>query len=372
MIQSTRSHEVDMIRLVSLVGICIVNIPFMATASETIFSPAIGTANQVTTFIIEGLFQLKFFILFSFLFGWGFTVQQQSALANDRSFSRSYLRRMLALMMLGSLHAIFIFSGDILVLYSLVGFVLWLIRDWSVKSLMYFAGSMLPISMVSLTVLIILADTAMVPTNADVVVSLAGNYVATTAVRLADWPATLSLLIFLQGPIVLAAFAAGLAAGKSQFFDENSTSFKKLTKAVPWLLIIALPINLLYALIMGGFIDESNELLILLGLVAIAIGAPALASVYLVSLVKLARRFSLPTVFILAGQNSLSVYVLQGVIAGFVFGGYGLGWFNQFGQTGLSLIALIIALLAILAVGLFAMLFGRGPLEPVLRKISYS
>ncbi len=372
MVQSTRSNEVDMIRLASLIGICIVNVPFMATASETIFSPAIGTANQLTTFIIEGLFQLKFFILFSFIFGWGFTVQQQSALVNGRSFKRFYLRRMLALMLLGTLHAIFVFSGDILMLYGLVGFILWLIRDWSAISLINFAASMLPISMVLLTVLIILADTAMIPITVNTAASLAGNYAETTAARLADWPATLLLLTLLQGPIVLAAFATGLAAGKSQFFHDNNPSFNKLVKAIPSLLIIALPINLLYALIMGGFIDENNELLTLFGLAAIAIGAPALASVYLVFLVKLARRFALPTIFILAGQNSLSVYVLQGVIAGFVFGGYGLGWFNQFAQTELSLIALIIALIAILAVGLFAMLFGRGPLEPVLRKITYS
>jgi len=367
--QSARSKEVDVVRLAALIGICIVNVPFMAVPIEAIFNPAIGIANQITAFAIESLFQLKFFILFSFIFGWGAAIQQQSALAKGQSFSHSYLRRMLGLMLLGSLHAILVFSGDILVLYGLIGCVLWLIRDWSAKALMTLAACMLPISMVLLTALVILAETTMTQGSTEGVASLAGGYIEATMARLADWPATLLLLILLQGPIILAAFAAGFAAGKSQFFTANSQSFNKLANAVPWLLLIGVPLNLLYALVMGGFIDESNELLSLLGLVAISIGAPALTAVYLFALIKFARGVSMPQVLRLAGQNSLSVYVLQGVFGGFVFGAYGLGWYNQFDQAEQSLIALTIAIAAILTIGIFAKLFGRGPLEPILRSI---
>ncbi|MCP4326216.1 MAG: DUF418 domain-containing protein [Psychromonas sp.] len=368
--QTVRSLEVDMIRLAALIGICMVNVPFMALPIDTIFYPAVGFSNQITAFTIESLFQFKFFILFSFIFGWGAAIQQQSALAKGKTFSHSYLRRLLGLIVLGALHAILVFSGDILLLYGLVGLLLWLVRDWTIKALLTLAICMIPLSMISLTGLVLLAETLITQASPEVATSLAGGYLEATMVRLTDWPTTLLLLIFLQGPIVFAAFATGFAAGKSQFFEINNQSFNKFANTLPWLILIALPLNLLYAMVMGGFIGDNNELLALFSMVSIAIGAPALAAVYLFALVKLARCISLPQLLRLAGQNSLSVYVLQGVLSGFVFGSYGLGYYNQFEPAQLSLISLSIAISTILAIGLFAMKFGKGPLEPILRHFS--
>lgn len=70
------------------------------------------------------------------------------------------------------------------------------------------------------------------------------------------------------------------------------------------------------------------------------------------------------------GQNSLSVYVLQGAIAGFLFGGYGLGLFGQISLAGLLPVGLGVALLAILISGAIAKTFRRGPLEAVLRAVT--
>lgn len=50
----------------------------------------------------------------------------------------------------------------------------------------------------------------------------------------------------------------------------------------------------------------------------------------------------LPGALVIAGQNSLSVYVFQGVVIGFVFGGHSLGLFNRFGFAEHSVIGLLI------------------------------
>jgi len=80
----------------------------------------------------------------------------------------------------------------------------------------------------------------------------------------------------------------------------------------------------------------------------------------------------IPHLLVLAGQNSLSSYVAQGVLAGFVFGAYGLGLFDSLGHAALIPVSLIIALIAMALVGACAKIFGRGPLEPFLRKMSGS
>lgn len=82
-------------------------------------------------------------------------------------------------------------------------------------------------------------------------------------------------------------------------------------------------------------------------------------------------RWQLPDLLVAAGRNSLPIYVLQGVIAGFVFGGYGLGLFGELSFVALVPVGLAVAVLAILLVGLVAQRTGRGPLEAILRRITY-
>jgi uncharacterized protein len=163
----------------------------------------------------------------------------------------------------------------------------------------------------------------------------------------------------------------GLAAGKAQFFTTDSVGRTVLRRAVPWLLLIGIPLNVYYAASMGGVIPPEQELFSLLGFVGIVLGAPMLAAVYLHLMLVLNDRLRLPALLVAAGQNSLSVYVLQGVIAGFAFGSYGLGLFGQIGLAGLVPLGLLIAVLAIVAVGLVTKQTGRGPLEALLRRATY-
>jgi uncharacterized protein len=95
-----------------------------------------------------------------------------------------------------------------------------------------------------------------------------------------------------------------------------------------------------------------------------------MSAAYLYFIVTFARRVQVPEVLVFAGQNSLSVYVLQGVIASLFFCGYGLGFANDFGDLWLFFISVTIYLITVISVGLYAKRFGRGVLEPLLRKIS--
>ena len=66
-----RSNEVDIIRMAALIGICVVNVPFMALPVESVFIPPDSFYDKSAAFLVECFLQLKFFILFSFIFGWG-------------------------------------------------------------------------------------------------------------------------------------------------------------------------------------------------------------------------------------------------------------------------------------------------------------
>lgn len=405
---SKRSYEVDVIRMLALMGICVVNIHFIALPVAAVFAVPATAADQMAVFLVECLFQLKFFLLFSFIFGWGMAIQQCSSQAEHQissqhlpvgpltnppheltkqppSFARRYFRRMAGLALFGVLHAMLVFSGDILLLYAMLGTLLWFIKDFTVLQLMKVAGWMLPLSMLCLTVLAALlagflppdAPTDLALTEAPqpgmagaVVTGLAGSFIAATAYRIADWPTTFGFLLLLQGPLAFAAIAAGLAAAKADFFKRGSTGYRWLGKRVPWLLVIAVPLNIWYAAVTGGLVAPANEWLSLGGLVLAAVAAPALSLVYLWLFIWIARVVRVPQLLLQAGKNTLSCYVLQGVIAGWVVGGYGLGLFGYYGQSMLLLLAFGIALVSMLLVGLYANRAGRGPLEQLLRWIS--
>ena len=369
-----RTNEVDIIRMAALIGICVVNVPFMALPVESVFIPPDSFYDKSAAFLVECFLQLKFFILFSFIFGWGMAIQSRSAESKGQSFSKRYFRRMAGLAILGVVHAILVFSGDILLLYALLGLFLWLIRDFSPRQLIKFAAWMLPLSMIFITIIAVLIDAVMTDEAISYAeiggASLGGSFLEGTKTRLVDWPVTLGFLVLLQGPLALGAFAGGLAAAKTDFFSENSDGLKLIQQRLPLLIIIALPSNILSAAVVGGIVPENYEILALFGFVFIAIGAPALSLIYLYLFIRLSRMIKMPHLLVLAGQNSLSSYVAQGVLAGFVFGAYGLGLFHSVGHAGLIPVSLIIALVAMVLVGVCAKTFGRGPLEPILRKIS--
>jgi uncharacterized protein len=362
--------------MLALIGICVVNVPFMALPVEAVFIAPDSMHDKAAAFFVEGFLQLKFFILFSFIFGWGMAIQARSAESKGISFTRRYFLRMAGLATFGIAHAILVFSGDILLLYALLGMLLWLIKDYSPRQLMKLAAWMMPLSMFLLTVLAIILDAI----NADETVlqattnnvNLGGTFIEATQARIADWPVTFTFLLFLQGPLAFGAFAAGLAAAKTDFFSDNSYGITQLKKRLPLLFLLALPLNILYAATVGDILPKAYELLSLFGFILIAIGAPALSAIYLYLFIQLARYIKLPTILILAGQNSLSSYIAQGVIAGIFFGAYGFGLFDSLGHAALIPMSLMIALSAMLLVGIYAKVFGRGPLEPILRKITGS
>lgn len=369
-----RSNDVDVIKMAALIGICVVNVPFMGLPLESVLTPPTGFYDQLADFVVKVFLQLKFFLLFSFIFGWGMAIQSASAESKGQSFSKRYFRRMAGLAFLGIIHALLVFSGDILVLYALLGMLLWWIKDFSPRNLIKFAAWMLPLSMIFLTIIAVMIGAVMADPSISLFATdsaqLGGGFLDATQARVTHWPFTFGFLVFLQGPLALSAFAVGLAAAKTDFFSENSVGFNLLRRRVPLLIVIALPLNILYAAVSSGIVPEPHEMLSLLSFVFIAIGAPALSLIYLYMFICLSRRVNMPYLLVLAGQNSLSSYVTQGVLAGFVFGAYGLGVFDSLGHAALLPVSLLIALAAMIFVGGWAKIFGRGPLEPILRKMS--
>ena len=377
---TTRTPEVDIIRLVALLGICIANIPTMGISDglsvNSLFEIAAEPIDQYAKFFTGLLIDGKFVLLFSFIFGWGIAVQEKRITQAGGDFKSYFFKRSFGLILLGVIHMALVFGGDILLTYGVVSVCFWYFKDyvlrtalkdfiWRMIRLQYLVIILIGLAMAIFLFAMDLEDSDFFSVSND---ALSGSFMEASYYRLIDGAPYLVLSIVSFIPQALAVFGLGYLAEHAGFFRENSESFQKLKALLPKLLLGGLVCNVVYAVGISEISD--NSLWLGVGVLLWLVGAPALSAVYLYYLVIIARRIQLPEIFILAGRNSLSVYVLQGIIASLMFGGYGLGWFGEFGELALIPISIGIYLVTVVIVGLYAKRFGRGFLEPVLRGIS--
>jgi uncharacterized protein len=115
--RSERIDLFDVLRGFALLGILVAN-----------FLGPIGTAiprvDGLVSDLLGVLVDSSIYPLYSFLFGLGFAVQLERAQRRGRATAHLYVRRMLALFLIGTVHAVVIWEGDILVTYALTGLLL--------------------------------------------------------------------------------------------------------------------------------------------------------------------------------------------------------------------------------------------------------
>ena len=130
---SERIHTLDVLRGFAMLGIALVNVEFFSRPLQDINAPGIDPATRGVDYVVEWLtyffVQGKFWTMFALLFGMGFTVMIDRADRAGRPFVPAYLRRSLALLGIGLVHAVLIWSGDILVSYAVGALLLLLARQ---------------------------------------------------------------------------------------------------------------------------------------------------------------------------------------------------------------------------------------------------
>ena len=127
-----RIEALDVLRGFALIGILLMNMEAFAgplMRALTGLDPALTGVNRLTDGLIYFFVQGKFFTLFSLLFGMGFAMMVMRAQAAGRPFAGMYWRRSLSLLAIGLVHALLIWSGDILVIYALLSIPLLAFRD---------------------------------------------------------------------------------------------------------------------------------------------------------------------------------------------------------------------------------------------------
>ncbi|WP_433773530.1 DUF418 domain-containing protein [Bacillus wiedmannii] len=136
-----RVEVVDAIRGFALFGILLVNITLIQFGLFANEKPTyiFGKLDESANWFIQFFGTQNFISLFSFLFGLSIILLQKSIIAKGKKFFPTYIRRISILLLLGFIHGTFIWSGDILFAYGLIGIFLMMFINRKPKTLLIWA-----------------------------------------------------------------------------------------------------------------------------------------------------------------------------------------------------------------------------------------
>ena len=376
-----RIETIDILRGFALFGVLTFNMIGFSGQSLR-FDAWTNRLDQMVYIFIQFFVQAKFYSLFSFLFGWGMAVQMMRGEESGRDYLPRYVRRILLLLLIGAIHGILIWDGDILTDYALLGLVLILFRKRSDRFLLTSVVMCLCIS----TALnapwpwmeAFRGDYAaftkplrtLLPGERGV---LTDSYLAVTRDRLQSWLTSLVSLIYYFGNI-FAMFLLGFYFGRKRIFHDIAAHLRLFRVLCAAGFVIGVPLNYIFTRtwVDPGWITGPYARMISNG--ARTFGAPALTMFYISGLVLLLQKTSLynrlqPLANV--GKMALTNYLSHSIVFTLMFYGYGLGWYGRFGPfTGM----LITVLAYLIQVRFSRWWFDRyqfGPTEWVWRTLTY-
>lgn len=354
----------DYLRLIALFGIAVVNVQAMAFSVLGGFfsAPSVAGIDGMAIWLVNGLFYLKTYGLFSFMFGVGLAFQMRAAERRGQVFGPLYRNRMIGLVMLGMAHGLLLFAYDILVLYAITGAILYTMRNWPVRRLVWTGAILLAVQVV-LAVGVLMAPEP--PSDVAVLereVMTGGGFVDVTVFRAITFVTILPIMLVFQGVSALGWFCLGLAAVKSGVID--AADHPLWARARRWCLLPGVVLSLIAAALWQwgpGLIGEA----------LLSVAAPLATLGYLGLIAVLARPPGrVMGAMLKAGGSSLSVYLGQSIILATLFAPYGLSLWGTLGPAMAVALALAVTAGLILALVVWRQVFALGPFEWVLRRVT--
>jgi uncharacterized protein len=369
----------DVLRGFALLGILVVNIQFMglSSAEGARGDWTQGFANGSATFLIAALFAGKFYLLFSFLFGYS----SNYVIRNDKSNRARWIKRCLVLIGFGALHFTFLWHGDIIFVYGLFGLLLTFFFFRADRTLKVWSRIVFFVSTFFIILIGALALTAEYLLEEDLgsstVLSLdeilrSGTFLESIPARLEVWVLSISSGIFLQGGLAFAAFLVGVRLARSNFLsspldkDANSRLVKKG-------LVFGLPIQVIAAVILlqNEQSAEPSESVYLISLFVSFVTAPLLSMFYVGVIRKLVEEKPNLVIWMMpAGKMSLTIYISQSVLTSLIFGPWGLGLFQALQTWQVFLLAFAIWLLLSYIAAEWLKKFNQGPFEKLVSSLT--
>lgn len=363
---------IDIIRGFAIFGIFVVNIGafsapyFMYGGAEAAWPSAI---NRFMQFFIDVFFQGSFYTLFSILFGFSWQLMKDRLVTKDVDMTSFLFRRQLALAGIGFVHAFLIWHGDILLSYGLVGILLLLFvqvkeRNLLIWGIILLGGSVafISIGLYQVRYLIGGADYQMINQAID-------NYSSFNPIRILaqnahDWSIANSGISFIfLIVILLPLFLFGAYIARKGWLHNPKEHQDLLWRILQVSFIVFIVLKL------GPYVFGNP---LWFTYIQDNIGGAASAIFYILLLTYISQYpFGLKIIRPLkyVGRTAMSNYVLQSIFCFIIF--YGFGLYHRVSPALSFIIVILFFALQIYLSKKWLEKYHFGPLEWVLRSLSY-
>ena len=327
------------------------------------------------------MFGGKMYAIFSLLFGFSFFIQFNNQEKKGYDFRMRFLWRLFLLLLIGFFNAAF-FTGEILVLYALVGIVMIPCSTLSTKVLKYLALFFFiqPIEMFRLFSVLFVPDYELPAQmcgkyfQATYAAQETGSFIEMTKANL--WDGQLASLTWAwdNGRVTQTAFLfiTGMIIGRLGLFGETEKNINFWIKSLIVAIICFFPLKGLQGMI-PDFIESSDIKIPLL--TAIKMWGNFAFTLIIVSSViilyyKTSLRKSLDKI-IPYGKMSLTNYVTQSVFGAMLFYGWGFALYKYCGHTYSFLIGIALVIIQYIFCVYWLKSHKQGPFEYIWKKMTW-
>ena len=381
----------DALRGFALLGVCLANYPefslYTFQPEEVIRSMPSAAIDDIVRFIQYLLIDGKFYTLFSLLFGIGFSIIISHAAERGADGFRIFYRRMFILALIGCTHLMLLWSGDILLLYAVLGMLLPLFRNMKDRGILLTAAGLL-VSPILIDAVCEACSIFLASFPYGKWWEYAGRYGITEA-NFGTWlrdagsygpvheflmqGAWERLYEFIDGNRyfkVMGLFLIGFVVGRRKIYADLGAHRNLLTSVAKWGVFIGLPFSFVYAWsgVDGHPLGNTvHTLLYTVSVYPLGFAYAALLGLYCnrYGKLKIWKWFSWP------GRMALTNYISQSVIGIFLFYGVGFGLGASVGLGETELIASGVFIFQIIFSCAWLRFFRFGPLEWIWRMLTY-
>ena len=367
-VTNSRLINIDILRGVALLGVLLANMQSLTYPG--IYLPPLvfadhSSIDRATEALIRIFAEGSFYPLFATLFGLGFAIHMDKPGFKPSRFRR----RLLVLCGFGLLHAIFVWEGDILVSYALLGFALVPLRNRSTRTLLLLISGCLVYSFAMFYFASSAGESPYSTLEAITTTYAQGSYLEVTQVRLSDLGLVIAEVLF-YFPHLLACFLVGLLIGRRGV--EPTLSYRPFLRRT---LILTLAVSLPIVSAQGFAMMTQPAVPAWLTALDSTFGSAALGFAYAAALLLLLQRpqwtARLAPLGAL-GRASLSNYLTQSLIFTSIYYGYGGGLYARVPLSISVLLALVLFTLQVFASRWWLSRHAQGPLEALWRRLTYA
>lgn len=394
---SERISSLDVTRGFAVMGILLMNIITFAMPATAYITPrAWGGDSGIDLWSWAANYVLidsKMRGLFSIMFGASTLLVIERARAGGLSGARAHYGRMVVLALFGLIHFFFIWWGDILFLYAVMGMILYGFRNLSARALVAWAVAIgllaLVMSFAQFGSLLLSGLPGMPPELVDTARYLRESKAPMSAVSRDEvalvlsgfWPLAEHQLnenwylplagLLLFGPETLALMLIGMALFRSGLLRGQWT----LGRLVKWRNVcLAIGITANLGLLWWQFQTGLDPLALMAATFTFSVPFDVVMSVgYAALFMALAQRFA-DAPFIrrvgAAGQAAFTNYLGTSILMTFIFYGWGLGLFGSINRAACYLFVLAAWVIMLLWSKPWLERYRYGPLEWLWRSLS--